>query len=43
MSIETLLTEHIFDFSVIRIINIDDVTRMFDREFSVKNGEIRLI
>lgn len=29
MSLETLLTEYIFDFSVSRIITIDDVTGVF--------------
>lgn len=32
MSLEALLTEYIFDFSVLRIVNIDDVTSMFNRE-----------
>lgn len=33
MSLESLLTEYIFDFSVLRIIIIDDVTGMFNREY----------
>lgn len=32
ISLETLLTEYIFDFSLLRIIIIDDVTSMFNRE-----------
>lgn len=32
MPLETLLTEYIFDFSVLRIIIIDEVTYMFNRE-----------
>ena len=32
MSLEALLTEYIFDFSVLHIVNIDDVTSMFNRE-----------
>lgn len=32
MSLETLLTEHIFDFSILRIIFTDDVRGMLNRE-----------
>lgn len=32
ISLETLLTQYIFDFSLLRMINIYDVTSMFKRE-----------
>lgn len=54
MLLESLLTQYIFDFSILHIIIIDDVTSMFNTEdqcrkptksskFSVNIAEIRLI
>lgn len=43
MSLETLITEYIFDFSLLRIITIDVVTSMFNRDDQCRDENHRKV